>query len=258
MSEERGSIVFDRAAEYYDKTRSRPPDVAERENELLAAELAGRGPCLEPGVGTGRVALPLHERGIDVVGLDLSRPMMDQLVAKSGGRPPFPLLQGDATRLPFAAASFGSAVVTHVLHLISNWQDAVDEFLRVVRPGGLLVINIGGWQGVSLEIGAHLQTLLGKQSRRPGVTDAAELDACLAGRTAPPRVVEVAHPEERTPGEVIDRFASGRFSWTWDLDPADLARAAEEARAWATERWGSLDTRLKDTFIDAWRLYELP
>ena len=50
--------------------------------EHLAGELRGRGPVLEPGVGTGRMALPMAAAGIDVIGLDLSVPMLRELVAK--------------------------------------------------------------------------------------------------------------------------------------------------------------------------------
>ena len=49
------------------------------------ARLAGAGRVLELGVGTGRLAVPLAERGLDVTGLDSSRAMLDRLVAKPGG-----------------------------------------------------------------------------------------------------------------------------------------------------------------------------
>lgn len=49
------------------------------------AELAGTGPALELGIGTGRVALPLSRRGVHVHGIDLSPPMVEQLKAKPGG-----------------------------------------------------------------------------------------------------------------------------------------------------------------------------
>jgi SAM-dependent methyltransferase len=49
------------------------------------AELAGGGPVLELGVGTGRVAIPLAARGIPVHGIDLSERMLEQLRAKPGG-----------------------------------------------------------------------------------------------------------------------------------------------------------------------------
>ena len=60
------------------------PDVLGPTVDLLA-ELAGHGPALELAIGTGRVALPLHERGVDVHGIDLSPDMVAQLRAKPGG-----------------------------------------------------------------------------------------------------------------------------------------------------------------------------
>jgi hypothetical protein len=47
--------------------------------------LAGEGPALEFGVGTGRIALPLSQRGVPTHGIDLSRPMVARLKAKPGG-----------------------------------------------------------------------------------------------------------------------------------------------------------------------------
>jgi SAM-dependent methyltransferase len=49
------------------------------------AELAGTGPVLELGVGTGRVAIPLAERGLEVHGIDTSEAMVERLRAKPGG-----------------------------------------------------------------------------------------------------------------------------------------------------------------------------
>src|SRR3954463_9656510 len=51
----------------------------------LVAELAGDGAALELGIGTGRIALPLAERGVRVKGIDLSEAMVERLRAKPGG-----------------------------------------------------------------------------------------------------------------------------------------------------------------------------
>jgi SAM-dependent methyltransferase len=51
----------------------------------LLAELAGDGPALELGIGTGRIALPLRERGVTVHGIDASQAMITKLRAKPGG-----------------------------------------------------------------------------------------------------------------------------------------------------------------------------
>jgi ubiquinone/menaquinone biosynthesis C-methylase UbiE len=67
-----GSVNFDRAVGYYDATRALPADSKDALTAMLAAELAGRGGCLEVGVGTGRIALPMRERGIKLAGMDIS------------------------------------------------------------------------------------------------------------------------------------------------------------------------------------------
>jgi SAM-dependent methyltransferase len=51
----------------------------------LLSELAARGRALELGIGTGRIALPLSQRGVQIHGIDLSQPMVDELRAKPGG-----------------------------------------------------------------------------------------------------------------------------------------------------------------------------
>jgi ubiquinone/menaquinone biosynthesis C-methylase UbiE len=139
-----GSVNFDRAADFYDQTRTLPADSMAAITELLAAELAGRQPCLEIGVGTGRIARPLRDRGIALAGVDISAGMLARLVADAGGEPPFPLLRADATRLPLCAGGFGAVLAVHVLHLIPDWRVAVDEALRVLRPGGALVAGLQG------------------------------------------------------------------------------------------------------------------
>jgi SAM-dependent methyltransferase len=153
------SVNFDRAAAYYDATRALPAAAMAAMAGLLAAELADRQPCLEIGVGTGRIALPLRARGIELAGLDISAAMLRQLLANAlasdgpdgaagtaagdgaGGGLSMPVVQADATRLPFAARSFGSVLAVHVLHLIPEWRVAVDEAARVLRPGGALLAS---------------------------------------------------------------------------------------------------------------------
>jgi SAM-dependent methyltransferase len=61
------------------------PDDAEVAAEFLAG-LAGSGPALELGIGTGRVALPLAKHGVEVHGIDASAAMVERLRAKPGGQ----------------------------------------------------------------------------------------------------------------------------------------------------------------------------
>jgi SAM-dependent methyltransferase len=71
-----------------------PGDCADR-----LAELAGPGPALELGIGTGRVALPLAARGVEVHGIDASAAMVERLRAKPGGEA-IPVTFGDFADVP--------------------------------------------------------------------------------------------------------------------------------------------------------------
>src|SRR5215471_17849743 len=64
----------------------------------LLAELAGGGRALELGIGTGRIAIPLAARGVDVVGLDASPSMVRQMRAKPGGA--LAVTMGDMASVP--------------------------------------------------------------------------------------------------------------------------------------------------------------
>ena len=72
------------AAKYDDDSELFDPQVLEPVIDFLA-ELAGSGRALELGIGTGRIALPLVQRGVEVHGIDLSEAMVAKLLAKPGG-----------------------------------------------------------------------------------------------------------------------------------------------------------------------------
>ena len=82
----------ERIAEVYDEW-FHPPTSAEDTVEFLAV-LAGDGPVLELAIGTGRIALPLAARGIEVHGIDASEAMVAKLRAKPGGED-IPVTLGD-------------------------------------------------------------------------------------------------------------------------------------------------------------------
>ena len=62
----------------------------------VLAQLAGTGKALELGIGTGRVAIPLAERGVEVHGIEASQAMLDRMRAKPGGAD-IPVTLGDFT-----------------------------------------------------------------------------------------------------------------------------------------------------------------
>ena len=83
MNDYTASTYGDRIAERYDRMHSDGPATQATVNVL--AGLAAGGRALELGIGTGRVALPLAARGVEVHGIDASRAMVAKLRAKPGG-----------------------------------------------------------------------------------------------------------------------------------------------------------------------------
>jgi ubiquinone/menaquinone biosynthesis C-methylase UbiE len=99
-----------------------------------------RGAVLEVAVGTGR-NLPFYPRGIRLTGIDLTPAML----AVAGDRArdlglDVKLVEGDAQALPFADASFETAVCTLALNAIPDDRAAIAEMYRVLRPGGRLLL----------------------------------------------------------------------------------------------------------------------
>jgi SAM-dependent methyltransferase len=231
-----------------------------RVTALLARQLDGRAPVLELGVGTGRMALPLDALDVELIGVDLSVPMLRRLVENAGGRSPFPLTVGDGEALPFPDGSLAAAYLCHVLHLIPSWRTVVGELVRVVRPGGVLLVDLGGPgtpEGESVR--AEFARRAGQERPRPGVTDPADLDAALDELGATVHVLEpITYPVEFTIGHIIDRLASNQFSSTWSLPDGVRIGAAAATRAWATKHFGDLDAVRRGEAVIVWRAYDLP
>ena len=83
MNDYTAATYGDKIAEVYDRMYPMRANVGPTVDAL--AKLAGNGPALELGIGTGRIALPLAARGIEVHGIDASEAIVAQMRAKHGG-----------------------------------------------------------------------------------------------------------------------------------------------------------------------------
>ncbi|MCI3272262.1 class I SAM-dependent DNA methyltransferase [Streptomyces cylindrosporus] len=110
-------------------------------------ELAGGGRALELGIGTGRIALPLAERGVEVHGIELSRAMVERMRAKPGGDA-IGVTIGDFSTTKIEVEG-GFSLAYLVFNTITNLtsQDAQVECFRNVaahlEPGGHFVVEVG-------------------------------------------------------------------------------------------------------------------
>jgi SAM-dependent methyltransferase len=135
----------ERVAARYDESSAEmfDPAVVEPAVDFLAAR-AGDGAALELGIGTGRIALPLAQRGVRVHGIDLSEEMVARLRAKPGGDA-IPVTIGDfATTRVDGTFSLAYLVFNTIMNLTT--QDAqVALFENVaahLEPGGCFVVEV--------------------------------------------------------------------------------------------------------------------
>jgi SAM-dependent methyltransferase len=255
-----GSVVFDRAAEFYDQSRAISDDAMAQTIARLSKELAGRGRCLEVGVGTGLVALPLNDAGVALAGIDLSAPMLGRLLNKAGGRPPFPIVRGDATRMPIRDEVFGGAYLRWVLHLIPGWRTVLAEMVRVVKPHGVVLVSLGAYDSIEGEIRQRFAERTGASVDPIGLAwgDTDALDTAMADLGGRVRTLEPVEEEaEERLAEFIDEIEANRYSWTWPIEEEIRLGGARDLRVWAADRFGALDVPRRATHTTVWRAYDL-
>lgn len=130
------------AAVYDDWYPAAPLDTAAALDTLAA--LAGEGPVLELGAGTGRLAIPLAARGLAVCALDASRSMLQRLRVKPGGER-VPVVVADMARPAIRAGRFRLVFVACNTFLLLADEDrqrrCVAAAAAALAPGGRLVVE---------------------------------------------------------------------------------------------------------------------
>jgi SAM-dependent methyltransferase len=200
------------------------PEVVEPAVDFLA-ELAGDGPALEFGIGTGRIALPLSARGVSVDGIDLSQAMLKRLATKPGADA-IGVVVGDfsVTRAPRAGSYSLVYLVFNTIQNLTTQDAQVDCFANSaahLRPGGRFVIEVGmpdlrrlppGEQYVVFDVADH----------HVGID---EYDVAQQGL--------VSHHFADGPDGRWER-SSGPFRYVW---PAEMDLMARMAGLRPRERW---------------------
>lgn len=150
MRTEQVASAYDRWAPAYDLVFGRVFRQGRSEAIEVADAIGGR--VLEVGVGTG-LSLPQYSRAVRLVGVDIS----DAMLEKARERVRHHRLANveelrvmDAEALEFPADSFDAVVAQYVVTAVPNPERALDEFARVVRPGGEIIITtrVGAGRGL--------------------------------------------------------------------------------------------------------------
>lgn len=109
----------------------------------LLAELAGDGPALELGIGTGRLALPLSAKGVEVHGIDAAESMISRLRAKPGADR-ITVTQGNFAEVPVDGKFSLVYIAFNTFFALSSQEEQVQCFRNVaahLAPGGCFVIE---------------------------------------------------------------------------------------------------------------------
>ncbi len=107
--------------------------------------------ALDVGCGTGFLTFELAARGDRVTGVDFAPAMIAQARRKAAERGVVVTFEkADAERLPFAPGSFDLVISRHLLWTLPHPEAAIDEWIRVLRPGGRLVVVDGQFDTTAL------------------------------------------------------------------------------------------------------------
>jgi SAM-dependent methyltransferase len=194
------------------------------------ADLAGDGGrALELAIGTGRVALPLAARGVEVAGIDLSAAMVEQLRAKTGGAD-LEVAIGDFTSTRVAGEFDLVYLVYNTIGNVTTQNAQVATFenaARHLRAGGRFVVETGVPSVRSLSPGQRFR-----------VDDHGEGHHCVDEYDVVTQEMWSHHYTRNDDGTY--RRASVPFRYAW---PAELDLMARIAGLRLRERWGWWDRR---------------
>ena len=211
------SMSFDRMVKLYEETRVFDRGVFNSALDFLVEKCPPKSfsKLFEPGIGNGRIAIPLAERRYQVTGVDISQEMLDYLGSRLRVRKdilPIIYQRADVTELPFPDKSLDIVIAVHLFYFIKDWKLAVCEILRTLKNSGMLVLmHTGTGSEVPLlnQKYKELCETKGFQIKDIGVKSTQEVIAYLT---------EIGYQTEIT-----------RDRWTWNQN-INLGKAIEYIR----------------------------
>ena len=186
-------------------------------------EIAGSGPALEFGIGTGRIALPLAQRGVPVQGIDLSRAMVARLRAKPGGED-LGVTIGDFSTTNVEGSFSLVYLVFNTINNLTSQAAQVACFRNAathLEPGGCFVIEVDVPQLQRLPPGETIHAFHVSETR----WGFDEYDVATQAMTS--------HQLEFVDGRVERVSVPFRYAW-----PSELDLMAQLAGMRLRERWG--------------------
>ncbi len=190
------------------------------------AQLAGEGPALELGIGTGRIALPLAEAGIQVDGIDISPDMVKQLRARPGGDQ-LSVTIGDFADMPVEGTYRLIFVVFNTFFNLLTQEDQVRCFENVAAH-----LTADGAFVLEAYVPAFLYRLRNHQYVDAEAIEVDEVRLDLLRHLPSSQMIEESHVSLSAEGVRLNPIVQ-RYAW-----PAELDLMARLAGLRLKERWG--------------------
>jgi ubiquinone/menaquinone biosynthesis C-methylase UbiE len=227
---------WDRRAAHFDEDFGhsiRTPAERAAWDRILALVVPGRPglAALDAGCGTGFLSLELAARGHRVTGIDFAPAMVAEARRKAGQRSlSVSFDEGDAEQLPFAPATFDLVISRHVVWTLPHPEAAIDEWIRVLRRGGRLVIvdsQLDAATGLSPSQNARTSpeyAAIGDRLPFLGGRSREEIEALLrthglANVSSDPLLDLVSAQEQRMVDEGHERIRRRRYAAWGDVTP---------------------------------------
>lgn len=234
------AIPFESVAPRHNQINALPDQAAEQIGAALAKLVTGSGYILDMGCGAGRIAIPAASTGIGVFGFDSDLAMLAEAQrAADEGALPMAVGCAEIARLPMLASSVPAVLSCNVLHLAPNWEQALDEVVRVLRPDGVLIQG-RDWldpDSCAGRLRSRLREVVGTLS--PTAAVAPVMDQALAARggTNDPDIIAASWLTLQSPADVLSQMADRTHNETWMLDADLLSAALNRLQSWADETW---------------------
>jgi len=198
----------------------------EAEAVAFLEQLAGPGPALELGIGTGRIALPLAARGIRVDGIDLSPAMVDQLRTRLGGDR-LAVTIGDLADVPVPGTYRLIFIIFNTLFNLLTQEDQIRCFENVaahLTDDGLFVVEA--------IVPAFLYRLRDDQYVNAESIEVDEVRLDMLRHDPATQMLEESHVSLSQAGVRLNPVVQ-RYAW-----PSELDLMARIAGLRLKERWG--------------------
>lgn len=249
------AMSFKDIAAHYNKINAIPERAALQIGKVVAHLIGRQSTVLDVGAGAGRITIPIAMAGCTVTALDCEPKMLEELERQAKE---FSLhittVVGDATKLPFPDHSLDAVFTSNVLHLVPEWEKAIDEAIRVMKFGGLF---IQGRDWVSPEsafarLRAKLREIVATLNPKLKPTAAAgpalfEALAAKGGKNEP-EIIAARWTMSISPAQLLSQMENRAFNETWQLEEGLLREAMRRIRTWAREQWHHLECEEETEF----------